>query len=88
MLYAANFGYQQKRQEIDARMADLRQRLGGSPAPAAWAAARKAESAVAAAPAPAKTAKQKRRLSPEGRERIIAATKKRWAVVRKAKAAR
>jgi hypothetical protein len=31
-------------------------------------------------------AARKRRLSPEGRARIIAATRKRWAAVRKAKA--
>jgi hypothetical protein len=40
-----------------------------------WAAARK----VAAAPAPAKAARKKRRPSPEGVPRIIAATKRRWA---------
>jgi len=69
ILSAALLGYQQQHQEIEARMADLRRRLGGlSPAPAAAKAARK------------------RRLSPEGRARIIAATKRRWAAVRKAKA--
>lgn len=38
-----------------------------------WAAARKAN-AAATTPAPAKAAKKKRRLSPDGRARIIAAT--------------
>ena len=71
-LSAALAGYKQRLQEIDARMADLRRRIGGS-APAA------------AAPTPGPVAK-KRRLSPEGRARIIAATRKRWAAVRKAKA--
>ena|ERR1035438_8349802 len=42
-----------------------------------WAAARKAKAAATATPAPAKAAKKKRRLSPEGRARIVAATKRR-----------
>jgi len=70
-LSAALAGYQQRRKEIDARMADLRRRIAGD-APAT------------SAPAPGPTAK-KRRLSPAGRARIIAATRKRWAAVRKAK---
>jgi hypothetical protein len=73
-LAAALAGYQCKLAEIEARMDDLRKRIAAaSPAPSAK---------PAAAPA-----KKKRRLSPEGRARIIAATKKRWAAVRKAKAA-
>jgi hypothetical protein len=50
-----------------------------------WAAARKTK--AAATPAPANAAKRKRRLIPEGRARIIAATKSPSAAVRKAKAA-
>src|ERR1035441_5335599 len=42
--------------------------------------------AAAAPPVPAQAAGKKRRLSPEGRARIIAATKRRWAALRKAKA--
>jgi hypothetical protein len=72
LLSAALAGYRKKLQEIDARMADLRERIGGG-VPAA------------AAPATGPIAK-KRRLSPAGRARIIAATRKRWAAVRKAKA--
>jgi hypothetical protein len=73
-LAAALAGYQCRIAEIDARMADLRQRIAGvSPA---------ASAKPAAAPI-----RKKRRLSAEGRARIIAATKKRWAAVRKAKAA-
>jgi len=71
-LSAALAGYKQRLQEIDARVADLRNRIGGS-APAA------------AKPASVPAAK-KRRLSAAGRARIIAATRKRWAAVRKAKA--
>ena len=74
LLAAALVGYQRRLTEIDVRMADLRQRIAAhSPAPS-----------VKPTAAPAK---KKRRLSPEGRARIIAATKKRWAAVRKAKAA-
>lgn len=74
-LAAALAGYQWKLAEIDARMTDLRKRIAAySPAPSAK---------PVAAPA-----KKKRRLSPEGRARIIAATKKRWAAVRKAKSAK
>jgi hypothetical protein len=49
-----------------------------------WAVVRKAKGA-AATPAPAKAAGKKRRLSPEGRARIVAATKRRRAALRKAK---
>jgi hypothetical protein len=51
-----------------------------------WTAARKAKAEEATTPAPAKADKKERRLSPEGRARIIAATRKRWAAVRRAKA--
>ena len=80
-LSAALVGYHQKLQEIDARMADLCQQLGGSspaPAPGAaarrrmaaaqrkrWTAARKAKAEEATTPAPAKADKKERRLSPE-----------------------
>jgi hypothetical protein len=73
-LAAALAGYQWKLAEIDACMADLRARIAA------------ASPGLSAKPAAA-PAKKKRRLSPEGRARIIAATKKRWAAVRKAKAA-
>jgi DnaK suppressor protein len=71
-LSAALAGYQQALEEIEVRTADLQMRIGGA-AP------------VAAAPTAA-PAKKKRRLSAEGRARIVAATRKRWAAVRKAKA--
>jgi hypothetical protein len=48
-----------------------------------WAVARKSKADAAAPPAPAKAAKKKRRLSPEGRARIIAATKRRWTKARR-----
>jgi hypothetical protein len=43
-----------------------------------WAGGRKAKVAAAATLAPAKAVRKKRRLSPEGRVRIIAATERRW----------
>jgi hypothetical protein len=73
LLVAALAGYQLKLTEIEARMADLRNRIAGV--------------SGGAAPKKPASAPKKRRLSPEGRARIIAATKKRWAAVRAAKAA-
>jgi hypothetical protein len=49
-----------------------------------WAAARKPK--AAATPASAQAAGKKRRLTPEGRARIIAATKRRWAALGTVKA--
>lgn len=74
LLIAALAGYQLKVKEIEERMAELRKQIAG----------------VSGEPAgkPAASARpRKRRLSAEGRARIIAATKKRWAAVRAAKAA-
>ena len=72
LLGAALIGYQEKLKEIDSRIADVRRRLGEG---------LKITGADAAPPV-----RKKRRLSREGRARIIAATKKRWAAVRQAKA--
>lgn len=74
LLAAALVGYQRKLTEIDVCIAGLRERIA-------------AHSPASSAKPTAAPAKKKRRLSPEGRARIIAATKKRWAGVRKAKAA-
>jgi len=75
-LQAALVGYQYQLQHIEAKMAELRRQLGGSakkllsaPLP---------EAAVAEGP-------RKHRMSPEGRERIAAAQRARWAKVKKAK---
>ena len=74
-LEAALVGYQQHLQQIEAKMAELRRMLGQTPAgaPAAKRAAK------AAAPR-----KQKHRMSAEGRARIAAAQRARWAKVKKA----
>jgi hypothetical protein len=71
-LSAALAGYQQALEEIETHIADLQKKIGGA-------------ATVAAAPTAAPAVK-KRRLSAEGRARIVAATRKRWAAVHKAKA--
>src|SRR5512140_3132506 len=68
LLAAALVGYQQKLAEIEARMAEIRRQLGG----------KTASTAVAAA-TPAPTV---RYLSPEARERIAAAQRRRWAAAK------
>lgn len=71
ILQAALLGYQQQLEEINAKIADLRRRLGsrGGTTPAAGVAPR----------APQK----KHRISPEGRARIAAAQRRRWAAAKK-----
>jgi hypothetical protein len=70
ILEAALLGYQQQLSEINARIADLRRRLGGRSAPAAAAVPRNAQ-------------KKQHRISAEGRARIAAAQRKRWAAAKK-----
>ncbi len=70
LLATALIGYRQRRAELDAAIFELRRRIDGG--------------APIAAAAKTKPARKKRRLSPEGRARIIAATKKRWAAARRA----
>lgn len=71
ILQAALIGYQQQLDDINAKIADLRRRLGsrGSNTPAAGVAPR----------APQK----KHRISAEGRARIAAAQRRRWAATKK-----
>ena len=70
ILQAALLGYQQQLEEINAKIADLRRRLGtrGSAPP------------TAAAP---RAPQKKHRISPEGRARIAAAQRRRWAAAKK-----
>ena len=75
ILEAALFGLEQQKAEIDAKTAEIRRRLRGLGS----VAAAKSE------PAPA-AARAKRVLSPAARKRIAAATRKRWAAYRAAKA--
>ena len=72
-LEAALVGYQQHLQQIESKMADLRRLLGQ--APAATPAAKRARKAPG---------KQQHRMSPEGRARIAAAQRARWAKAKKA----
>ena len=75
-LEAALVGYQQHLHQIEAKMAELRGMLGGTAAaaPAAKRADKKAT--------PAK--KQRHAMSAEGRARIAAAQRARWAKAKKA----
>jgi hypothetical protein len=70
---AALVGYQQHLEQIEAKMAELRRMLGEKPA-----AAPVAKRAVKAA-----SGKQRHRMSAEGRARIAAAQRARWAKVKK-----
>jgi hypothetical protein len=70
LLAAALIGYQEKRKDIEARMSELRARIGGQPASAP----------------PAEAGATKRTVSPAARRRMAAAQKKRWAAIRNAKA--
>ena len=72
-LEAALVGFQQHLQQIEAKMTELRRMLGKAPA-----AAPAAKRAVKTAPA-----KQKHRMSAEGRARIAAAQRARWAKTKK-----
>ena len=68
LLEAALIGYQHQLEQIEAKMAELRQQLGGkSSAPSKTAAT------TTAAPG------KKRQMSTAARKRIAAAQKKRWA---------
>jgi hypothetical protein len=71
LLEAALIGYQHQREQIDAKIAELRQELGGK--------------SPAAARAPAPSGK-KRQMSAAARKRIAAAQRKRWAEYHKLKA--
>jgi hypothetical protein len=73
ILEAALIGLEQQKAEIDAKAAEIRKRLRGLPA----GSKSEGEPAVRA----------KRVLSPAARKRIAAATRKRWAAYRAAKAA-
>jgi hypothetical protein len=74
-LEAALMGYQQHLRQIEAKMADLRRMLGHTNSSAAPAGKRGRKAAVR---------KQKHRMSPEGRARIAAAQRARWAKAKKA----
>jgi hypothetical protein len=70
ILQAALLGYQQQLEVINAKISELKRRLGGRAA---------APSGVAARPS-----QKKHRISAEGRARIAAAQRKRWAAAKKA----
>jgi hypothetical protein len=71
ILQAALLGYQQQLEEINAKIADLRRRLG-------------TRGTTPSAGATTRTPPKKHRISPEGRARIAAAQRRRWAAAKKA----
>jgi len=73
-LRAALLGYQHQLLEIETKMADLRRQLGSS-----------GSKANSSSPAKAQARPRKHRMSAEGRARIAAAQRARWAKVHKAK---
>ena len=75
-LEAALVGYQQHLQQIEAKMADLRRMIGHTNSG-------RGPGRQARATRPL-TRKQKHRMSPEGRARIAAAQRARWAKAKKA----
>jgi hypothetical protein len=74
LLAAALVGYQHQLDEIQSKIAEIRDKLGTGPV---------ARSAKTAAPV---ARRKKRRMSAEGRARIAAAQRARWAKAKKAKA--
>jgi hypothetical protein len=71
ILQAALVGYQHQLDEINAKIAELRRRLGGG------------RSAPAASSAGSSSNQKKHRISAEGRARIAAAQRRRWAAAKK-----
>ena len=71
ILQAALLGYQQQLDEINAKIAELRRRLGG-----------RTTTSTGSAPAP-RAPQKKHRISAEGRARIAAAQRRRWAAAKK-----
>ena len=85
ILAAALVGLELKKARLEEKIASLRALVGGKPARKTRAVAESTDDweAPAAAPKAAKEKKKvKRILSPEARERIAAAQKKRWAAAR------
>jgi hypothetical protein len=78
-LQAALAGYQQQLEHIEAKMAEVRRQLR------AGAATAKSAASAKTAPATAARRPRKHRMSAEGRARIAAAQRARWAKVKGAK---
>jgi len=73
LLTAAVAGYEEQRRQIEARIVELRERVGNT-------------TELTFQTAAARPVKKKNRLSAKGRARIAAAQKKRWEAAKKAKA--
>jgi hypothetical protein len=72
ILQAALLGYQQQLEVVNAKIADIRRRLGVR------------NTSSTSAMAPARAPQKKHRISAEGRARIAAAQRRRWAAAKKA----
>jgi hypothetical protein len=86
VLAAALAGLEEQKKRIEAHIAEVRAQMGKR-GPGRPPAAAKSASSTSAAAAPGPGRRKKRQLSAEGRARIIAAAKKRWAAFRKTKTA-
>jgi hypothetical protein len=80
LLQAALEGLELKRSRIDEQIAQLKRALSGKPSSPKRDDSSPSEASEAAAPK--KKQAKKRVMSPEARERIIAAQKARWAKIR------
>ena len=80
LLRAALAGYELQKEVLEGRIAELRRELGGGDG-------RPDETGTELKRVSATPAKARRKMSAAGRKRIIAATRKRWAAWRAAKAA-
>src|SRR5271157_436824 len=102
LLEAALVGYLHQRDQVDAKIAEIRSQLGGAPKPTAAPGQKSREMSTAARARIAAAQRKrwaayhqgkkqapakKRQLSPAARKRIADATRKRWAAYRAQKAA-
>jgi hypothetical protein len=89
ILEVAILGYQAQIGRIEDKIAGIKQQLSGSSDPTIAGAAGRGEGAAKPSipTATGRRAKRKSRMTPEGRERLVAALKRRWAAKKAAVAA-
>jgi hypothetical protein len=79
ILEAALIGLEQKKQQLEERIQDLKQRLGTGSAPSPAPTPTRAAKATSTPSAPASRGGRKRTMSAAARKRIAEAQRKRWA---------